>query len=341
MSLQEPLPSVWDAFAARYPGDPRLALSSGEAIYALDRKLIGLLAQRPKPVLSPEDVCFEEDLARTTEGGGFFLGQPFHDHLSFDQYENAGTQQQQRNDQEIKDLLYADLPRYRRKQIENREEERASSVRVRQRAYAMSLVKQELFRAERDQLRAETHGDVQRLGFIPSVPRSYLGVAVPMPPEGALFLPFYRRWSLSGLITWDLPEPLCPELFGHMTIDEHTASEAGVILFLPWYLLRDGTLDLLQLARDLQVAHDTKHLEPRLSLSSQQDHALGYKRLEHQFALYRYWHLALAARYGLRIRRMTERLDDIFGRYLQVGTDTVKKVRLDLRKTFPEASVGS
>jgi hypothetical protein len=135
-------------------------------------------------------------------------------------------------------------------------------------------------------------------------------------------------------VTWNLPEPLCPEPFGHLTIDSQTASEAGVVLFLPWYVLRDGTLDLLQLARDLQVAHDTKHLEPWLSLSSRQDHALGYKRLEYQFAIYRYWHLALTPRYGQRIKRMTERLDAIFGDRLSVSSENVRKVRQELARSL-------
>jgi hypothetical protein len=224
---------------------------------------------------------------------------------------------------------------YQARAIDTRAEQRDEDVCCRQRAYAVWLVTNPAFRRERDALREDmaahvrTRGCFPRLGCCPPFDDPW-----PLPPEELPFLLFFRRWSLASLVTWDLPEPMRPDLLGRPALDRVTASGAGVSLFVPWYLLRDGALDLPQLARDLNALHGTTHLDGWFRPAPGEADPLGYSRLGHQYFLYRYGRLALGTRYPERLRGNIGRLDDAFGDYLGVSTESVRKVRQDLDRNL-------
>jgi hypothetical protein len=149
------------------------------------------------------------------------------------------------------------------------------------------------------------------------------------------FRVFYRRWCLERFLTWDLPQPLRPEFSGSTILDTFTLSEAGVHIFLPWHLLRDHEFTLRDLAKHLNEARNPAHLKDWLEKGRDE---LGYLRFSRLYMLYRYRHLAIAARYPGRILGNTEALDYAFAVYMansgdsDQGTDTIKKARLDLIK---------
>ena len=166
------------------------------------------------------------------------------------------------------------------------------------------------------------------LGRFPKHARSYLGEwPEPSPSEPEPFLAFYARWGLERLLTWDLPAPMYPELHGFTTHGTHTLAVAGVNVFVPWSLLRDGWLTIQDLAKHFKTVKNPEHLQDWLTGQSD----LGYARYRNVLILYRYWHLVLVARYSDRLKGNTERLDRAFAEYVGLGEESIKKLRIKTR----------
>jgi hypothetical protein len=208
------------------------------------------------------------------------------------------------------------------------EEDRQAAAELRATAYVGWLVTNELFLADRDQQRDRWDEPIAATGLFPAHPLSVLGVRRgAVGREEAGLLAFYRRWGLETSLTWDLPVPMRPQFFNVPYADAPSLTGAGLVLFLPWHLLRDGQLSLQELAQHLRTERHPAHLEGWLSRGPG-GQGLGYQRLRQVLVLYCSWGLALAGRYQDRPRGNTERLDRAFARYLRLGEDSVKKLRL-------------
>jgi hypothetical protein len=319
-----------------------------DPLYALPEGLLDIIAGKAKGsvtertgvaprFLSKEEVVFERDLARTVSGGFFFHRQPFHCLL----LARPADPQVAKADHEIRALLAETLegeeihPR-RVQTIMDEGARHQEMAALRAAAYAGWLATDPLFRHERDALRQEWGRYVEEERRFPVLRESFLGYPVGRPERGGAarghFMLFYRRWNLTTFQTWDLPVPMRPALHGGTA--EHTVglSEAGVNLFLPWYVLRDGRFRLAELARHLHNLRNPEHLTDWPEPGTAGGHGLGITRLHHLLILYRYQTLALERRYGNRPGWDVVRQDVAFSRFMNLSEESVKRVRFQLRR---------
>lgn len=102
------------------------------------------------------------------------------------------------------------------------------------------------FRRERDKLRRRCP-----TAKPPSLPILFTGVtddeAFVDETSRAWFV-FLRRWGIEALTTWELPVPMRAEMTEPALYPYENLSEAGMHLFIPWYLLRDKDIRLYELA---------------------------------------------------------------------------------------------
>jgi hypothetical protein len=169
------------------------------------------------------------------------------------------------------------------------------------------------------------------------------------------FTKIYLRWSLDTLVTWDWPSPMNPEevvemrsremlfpanvypLFASVTSKSRSKraakirlylSEAGVTVFVPWYLAKgeDGGID--QVIRDVKSESSPPHLRGWMqACKSRSGSEFGLKRLFDLAWLYRNLFLALRHRYPASCEGRASRLDEVFAAVRKVSTDTIKNLR--------------
>jgi hypothetical protein len=336
---------LWAKFAKRHKGNPSLQL---DPLYALPPRLIDVIAGKSEgprvdrtgvaPGLwTEQEVAFERDLAQTA-GGGFFCRQPF-DCLLLSPPADPRVAQAEG---EIQTMLAENLEDEgvhpaRAKAILDDDASYREMAGLRAAAYAGWLVTSKQFREERDALRERWGEHVQQERRFPALRLSFLGGLVVLREQQggeayAHFALFYRRWGLETFLTWDLPLPMRPALHGAGL--PHTAglSEAGVHVFLPWYLLRDGRFQLKELARHLQDLRNPEHLAGWLETATASRGELGDTRLCNLLVLYRYQKLAIAARYAGRAGWGVETQDVAFGKLLGLLPESARQVRLHLQK---------
>ena len=147
------------------------------------------------------------------------------------------------------------------------------------------------------------------------------------------YLTVYQHWGLERLVSWELPVPLKPELVQPSLYHLTDLVSAGVLVFAPWYLLRDKTINLHVLANRKSVLSSTSHLKQWLGRKTDQ---WGHDRYARMLKLYVYLELALKARYGDRLRRQLDALDGAFAGFIYGdpvrASDSVKKMRRELSR---------
>jgi hypothetical protein len=353
---------LWAKFAKRHKGNPSLQL---DPLYALPPRLIDVIAGKAEgpraeragvaPGLwSKEEVAFERDLALTA-GGGFCFRQPFHCLLLSPPADLRAAQA----DREVQTMLAENLEDEgthpaRAKAILAADASYQEMAALRAAGYAGWLVANWQFREERDALRERWGEHVQQERRFPALRLSFLGGRVVLGEQQggeayAHIAHFYRRWGLETFLTWDLPLPLRPALHGaglphtaglpeEGTGLPHTAglSEAGALVFVPWYVLRDGRFQLKELARHLQDLRNPEHLAGWLETATAKREKLGDTRLRNLLVLYRYQKLAIEARYGGRAGWGVERQDVAFGKYLGLLPESARQVRFHLQNRLAE-----
>ena len=172
---------------------------------------------------------------------------------------------------------------------EVRRQEDASRRRL---AYCGWLVTNDTFREEITIVREYGKVVVAAEGGFPSILRSVLGKSSGPTDENHLpFHTFYRRWGLERLITWDLPCPLEPGLSGAVTHARATLSEAGLSVFIPWFLLKNKNSQLDELVAQLGIYRNPVHLRGWLEPSTGGKRTLGYTRFANLMKLFRFWRL--------------------------------------------------
>ena len=278
------------------PAHPGNQVLNVNPLYSLHEELLGIISGKATGALteqmgvvpgflSKEEVAFERDLARTVSGG-FFHQQPFDCVLLAKPVDKRLDDLGEKIRSALVETLAEDGVHPQRTHsaldAEARYQEMADHRAV---AYAAWLVMSPRFREERDALR-ETWGkfvdDKKRFPWLGGPP---LGAPVRITARNreaqARFMFFYRRWGLQTFLTWDLPVPLRPAIQSSADLGEFGATEAGVSLFVPWYVLRDGRFKLADLAHQMQTLANPDHLAGWIEAASTPKSKRADVRLRH------------------------------------------------------------
>lgn len=347
---QEPRRSeAWLELNSRFP---KFMTGSSDVIYAIPTELIDSVQsvsrlRTGKPLLSKNEEQFERQLARVA-GNGFFQGWPFH-YPTFPIHavrettaeEDLFNSRQELMDVRITEMMTEEMASSGRTvaQISKYFAQAAdirSAIEERQRAFAGWLVTNPSFRAATHGLRRRWGAKVQRMGSLPSLPKHFFGKPSgrPISQDKQFILHYsmlYRHWSIDQLVTWELPVPISAQLEAACLYNLEQVDPAGLVLFVPWHMLRDKKTTLVDLASLHRSYMAPEHLAAWLDGKPKN---LGLKRYGDLLRLYMCWELALNRRYAKRLQRNLELFDEAFSRFLRSGkphspsgAESVRKLR--------------
>lgn len=330
----------WDAFAHRHAGSTFL---EQDPLYALSEELIDSIVKFAPGFFTAAEVEFERDLARTASFG-FFLHTPLGSAHEGAEHENGPTlaERQEETGKQIDDLLAEEM---RRAGVDQEDlgayftQHAAQRERTvsRQAAYAGWLLLNAEYRTELRHLRECWEGAVRVAGRFPRLPMWLMsdpteGAELPNGFRDACYR-FFTRWGLDALLTWDWPVPMEPDLNIGLRENMDLLSSAGAVLFVPWYMLRGGVLNLQDVIQWCRLASTPDHL---FGWVNKQGHRkggdLGDARYTTIRYLYRYHELVLRRRYLGACEGNLLRLDSAFAAVIGREEDTVKKLRLELQR---------
>lgn len=356
----------FDALCAAYPGHTAL---TADEIYSLPMELIAAIQQEAPKLFSPTDLKFERHLARLADHG-FFLRRPFgvpaflrrellaKAHSTAQQSQMPAdaedlAHRSESSQSEIRTMISELMNSDGRKAEEidqyfQRPAEFESYVRTRLLGYAGWLVTNATFRRERDEFCTTWESKIRQDGDLPTVPISLMGESHPIRGKKerrffSEYMTFYKRWGLESLETWELPVPMKAEFLGRCFYDLKAIGEAGITMFLPFYLLRDRKLSVYDVADHKRLLAQTAHLDGWLQ---QQRTDWGSDRYAVMYELYRYLELALRRRYGQDLGGNIGSFDRAFARFkalntsrpssIDFGVDAIKKTRLKMQRLLAE-----
>jgi hypothetical protein len=211
---------------------------------------------------------------------------------------------------------------------------------ARSEAYAGWLIANRQFTAELLELRQAWESEVERQGEFPLGPRMEdLASSRRQGASRAGFAEtwhtFYRRWGLDRMLTWELPLPMTPSLENIELEGVWQVANAGVLLFVPWYLLRGGQFDLQQVARRIKFESAPEHLREWIAKRAPRgEDKKGDLTYQYLFWIYRCYELVLYRRYRSAFESRVEQVDRALGKVMRRGEDLVKKLRLRLKKAL-------
>jgi hypothetical protein len=328
---------AWQTLAAKYPGRPALA---EEAVYALPSALIELIYRKVPGVLTADDAEFERDLTEASPSG-FFRGHPIdYAPLGFalpsigEADEKVRESTARIRQMLVDDALNRGAPRSLVEEIFSATAQEREIVRETSWGYAGWLATNSEFRRELQALRSQ-QGDATHDVDLPSMPFTFAGRSHDARPDEfyKLWLPFFQRWGIDKMATWDLPVPLRPELSTPSLYDMAQAGPAGVVVFMPWHLLRLRSFDIYAMADRAQLFRLPSGVAPWLN---PREKHWGVKRYHAMLQMLVYLELGLKRRYGERLHRTTKKLDDALSRFLGLDVDSVRKVRQRMAKRLAE-----
>ncbi|MBA3480401.1 MAG: hypothetical protein H0T51_01170 [Pirellulales bacterium] len=331
--------SAWDTLHERYRDHPALA---AETVYALPPQLLDLLQRDLPCVLPSDDERFERDLTEAATVG-FFRKRPIH-YPRLNPYAamspNDSTHQITTKLNDMLEEYMAERgasPETISEYYESADRER-TIVEEWRFSYAGWLATSSAFRRDRDRVRLQSKAVTGRLPAIEqSMTRSS---SLPEDDNEAeeflgVWLPFFHRWGIEELATWDLPVPMRAELSNTTLYDFHDVAEAGIAVFVPWYLTRHRGFDLYSVADQRGLVHSPPELGEWL-FPKQKD--WGPKRYLMMLRMYVYLELAVKARYAPRMRGKLTQLTEVFAEFFShfsgesVSSDTIKKIRLEMNR---------
>ena len=342
----------WVLFVAEYKDKYPALVDS--AVYALPERLIRAIQRHLPSLLLPEDVTFERNLTRLG-GAGFSLGRPFgHPLLAKRERDPRETEAQKAIDdssqqaiRQIEEMLDAEMREIGRSAEEIQQFHRGkkrveAQLRQRQLSYLGWLLTNPQFQSERDAFFDRCEPDMGNLGSL-QLPLSFVGEVPTIRKKFRKLyddmLLFFRRWCIGAFVTRDLPIPVEPQIASPALHHLPSMAEAGMLLFIPWYLLRKQAFKLHDLLELKRLSRDESHLEPWLD----GERKWGHTRFARMFELYVYLELGLKQRYPDRIRGDIEQLDLVFTQFFSgrlddsvhgVGMDKEKlrRTRLEMNK---------
>lgn len=348
--------SAWSELVERFPDQPAL---QDESIYALPLRLIDAIIAEVPGFFTENEAEFEHALARAA-GDGFFLRRNFACPLlnpTADPSDMQVTDEQkllleefERRHAESKTQIHgmiidemrgdgcsdAEIDQY----FDSFRGDRAKLEPLRA-GYAGWLATDRGFRAEVDEIREHWGARVGADGEFPEFPQVLMFESPPpVPPEDrefhSDFMLFYRRWGIEKLVTWDVALPMRWEMASPSFYHLGSLHEAGALVFVPWYALRDRSVTLYQLVKQKQAFPGLNHLTMWLDRKPRK---WGVERYATMLQLYVYLELALKCRYRANVQDNMARLDCAFARFIHAApdaiaayrrSDTIRKIRQKL-----------
>lgn len=314
-----------------------------ESLYALPAALVEVIVALCPGLLTEDDLQFERDLARLGDSG-FFRGRPFKYAAIAPATSDIETSeldaQAEESSMRIRAVLDEEMiahgvsPALIQQDRDAVAEQKAIAVEL-QWGYAGWLATNQAFRQECRKLKEQT-GSTGRWGQpLPSVPHTITGYSNSGSSEEyvRLWEPFYTSWSLGALVTWELPVPMRAELNTPSLYDYARLSNAGVKLFVPWYLSRYRQIDLNELIERQQRLVMPHALDDWFNARD----GWGPRRYLSILRLYVYLQLAIQVRYSGLAKGKLAALDNVFAEYFSmldgssVTDETVRKLRLHLQ----------
>jgi hypothetical protein len=349
--------AAWTKFIEIHGKHPA---SQSPVLYALPNDLVDAINQEMPDFFSIDDAKFEQDLA-TLSGGGFFLHRPF-TYIAIPGREVLREERKvvadlasrhEASARRIREMLVDEMRSvgYSNEQIAEWEQAKIAEkekVAERQQGYAGWLITNPGFWEEREAFRASWLSTIEELGAFPPLPVSLMREHPEPPPEKyklfyAEYCYFCRRWGLEGFVTWDLPVPMQPQLSGPCLYYLPAIQDAGVLAFIPWYLLRDREIELHTLAERVRMAMGPEHLRAWLDRA---DKDLGHARFGKMLLVYIYVELGLKSRYAGRLKGSVESLDRALAHYFTAEpkdpaaadreAETVRKIRQELSRRLKD-----
>ncbi|HEY7422866.1 MAG TPA: hypothetical protein VH682_01275 [Gemmataceae bacterium] len=327
----------WDEFASRHVGQPFLICVT---LYSLNESILDAIQAEIPGFFAKDHEKFERDLA-STASFGFFCQHA----LGFSESDASSVasldERHARSDKAIEDMLKED---FRRAGVSDAEiqssfaagKERREVIDIRKNGYIGWLVTNRQFREEVRCLRAAWEDQIRNLGRFPRFPHwplHDLGLETVVPNDFVEdFLGFYCRWNLQQMLTWEWPIPMEPDLVGGMLKNDDRLAEAGVKVFLPWYMLRGEKLNLQEIVRHSRATDSPLHLREWVQKTRRKQDELGDLRYERLAFLFRFLELALRQRYPEACRRRAQKLDLAFSRVLGREQESVRRLRLELQR---------
>lgn len=320
-----------------------------DALYALTEPIIDAIQKNAPHFFTDDEEEFERDLARTVSFGFFHqrpLGRATSPALEATK-QHSLTDRQRRSSEQIDALLREEMRRAGATANAIGEffvgsAERRTRVEDRQDAYAGWLVTNVAFRREVGTLRERWKDVVRVIRHFPSLPVWFIPDVTAeenLPAEfREEFEAFYCRWGLETMRTWDWPAPMEPDFVGGLRKGIPHLSEAGLTVFVPWYMLRGERIDLQDVAGLSRLGAVPDHLSDwvnKRGVEGGDDR--GEVRYKNLLWLYRFHELVLLRRYSRSCKGNIERLDRALAEVLKRDQDSVKKLRLQLRRTVAVA----
>jgi hypothetical protein len=343
----KPHHASWEAFVRRHPGHRFLDL---DPLYALPEAVIDAIAGVSKDFFSEEELTLELDLTETANFGFFhhqvLLGPVWKwaarkpELLPVVDTEFPGRSERlnrELNELYVEELEGAGLSKLQSKRVKRMLAEEEKAIQNRSAAYAGWLVTNREFRTEAAALRTRWEAVVRERGRFPEYPR--WPFAEPREDEerfkelNEACRAFYLRWGLSRLVTWELPEPIHPDLIGQTFEDTGELSEAGALLFIPWYSMRSEQFNLQTVLHRMRLDSAPAHLRDWLLKQEQvRGRELGDLSYQRLLWLYQVYKLALETRYGRKCRRHVEKIDLALSNVIGIDAQAVRKLRQRLNR---------
>ena len=338
----------WHELQRLFPAEKKQL--EAEAVYTLPPTLLDAIVQEIPGFFTAEELAFERALHEVA-GAGFFRGSPINlQLLGSPQSTETADERELRQKAEaatesIKDMLFEDLTPTQRADREAAAEAKNAKLQERRWGYAGWLITSPEFRTDVEKLRTEWSSRIKD-HRLPQVPWSFTGAREPVPQEErkqlADFMRLYLKWGLDRLETWDLPIPMRAETASPALYSYSDVSSAGLLIFAPWYLLRDKDLNVYELAELRTVPTQTSHLRDWLDSKPKN---FGHLRFAMLFKMYVYLELCLRKRYAGRLPGKLAKLDRAFARYFRhdpqghdslSADESLRKVRQFMSKSLKQ-----
>lgn len=320
--MTESTDEKWEALSALHSGHPAL---DEETVYVLPNGLAEIVADHVPGLFTDDELAFEQDLSATMVAA-FFCGRGrLISPLIPKRHNDAGSSEPSTYPKvlppEVWDAWYDWLSENGMNAMEidrylQMEDRIACQVNEARWGYAAWLVLNPRFRSERDGLHDQWSDEILVEGRFPRFPVSLLGGERSDQPDpqscSGQFHGWYGRWSLETMATWEVPIPMwtMPTLpTKYYGLDMR---QSGLVLHVPWYLLRDRKLSLHDLARHSLSDHTNDDLREFIGGAPK---GWGNVRLVDALRLHVIWDLVLAKRYPNRIEGNVQRLELALGKY--------------------------
>lgn len=327
--------AAWKELSAEYPGHPAL---TGGTVYSLPLGLIDEIQRAVQGFFTEEDLAFEFDLAAASPHG-FYRQRPFfYPPLQLGQparvtEESPLQRRAVRAVENIRNMLADDMrsrgvPASQIQHWFDFAERERDEVEQRRWSYAAWLATSPQFRRQRSRLRSLWERGAADRESLPRWDFSFTGgsrhsAGGQSAEVDEAWVVFSRSWGIEGFATWDLPVPMRPEMAEPSLYPLPDVGGAGLLVFIPWYLLRDKEFDLHALARRQRLLNPATDLEDWLDSKPKN---WGHQRYRVMLQLYFYGELCLRRRYADRVRGNLARLDIAFAKFLLADPQDKKRM---------------